>query len=149
MARVNDSERVACTQEEMEGFLDRFFAALPGRGDATRLRVRLPLRGDSALETDVTARIVDLANAGGGHVLSIEWEPADGGPFPRFRGTLTCLAEPDRACTLSLAGEYEPPGGLAGRVFDVPVGAFIARKTARELLERLRASAESELRPRS
>jgi hypothetical protein len=43
---------------------------------------------------------------------------------------------------LTLEGEYEPPLGPAGKVFDVALGRSIARATVRRLLDALRDALE-------
>jgi len=146
MSKVAESTNIQCTLEELESFLDRFFAALPGSGADSVLRVRVPLHGDVAVEKDVVAHIVDLEHGVGAYKLAIEWKPAGDGPYPRFRGTLGATAEGAAGpCTLTMTGEYDPPGGVIGRVFDAPLGALIARVTLRELLARLKTNAEREL----
>jgi hypothetical protein len=70
----------------------------------------------------------------------IHWTPEPGGVYPAFEGEVTVRADEDfRAAILELRGEYQPPLGAAGELFDLTVGKTIARKTARRLLERIGA----------
>ncbi len=74
----------------------------------------------------------------------VRWTPAEGGPYPDFSGTLTLRAgsAPDTSA-LELSGDYVPPLGAAGHVFDAALGSRIASAAARGLLEDLAASAAS------
>ena len=60
--------------------------------------------------------------------LLIVWRPQRPQLFPEFRGALT--VRPDRrGVSLQLTGSYEPPYGIAGKVFDFVAGRVIARST--------------------
>lgn len=65
----------------------------------------------------------------------IRWAPEGGGIYPTFEGMLTVRADDtyERAI-LELKGEYKPPLGSAGAVFDAAVGHRIAGGTAQKLL---------------
>ncbi len=78
--------------------------------------------------------------------LSLHWSPKHGGAFPTFKGSLTLHAEPGGRCFLSLTGDYEPPFGPAGQVFDMALGHRIAQETARELLRRIKDVMEESAR---
>lgn len=67
-------------------------------------------------------------------VWKVCWHPYGGGPYPDFEGTLAIRSRDGGRCTLELDGNYEPPLGQFGRVFDAVLGARIASATARELL---------------
>ena len=67
-------------------------------------------------------------------VWKVCWHPYGGGPYPDFEGTLAIRSRDGGGCTLELDGNYEPPLGQFGRVFDAVLGARIASATARELL---------------
>lgn len=75
--------------------------------------------------------------------IAIRWEPGDGGPFPSLNASLIAWSEtPDRTL-VELRGTYEPPLGVAGRLFDDAVGHRIAQHTARAFLSTLAEGAEA------
>jgi hypothetical protein len=74
--------------------------------------------------------------------MSLRWSPKGGGPFPNFNGFLTLRAEGAGRCAMILEGDYEPPLGLIGEVFDAALGRRIAHATALELLRRLKSAME-------
>ncbi len=77
--------------------------------------------------------------------MNVTWAPKGGGPYPSFAGTLTF--EPAAAQTnLALDGNYEPPGGVAGKAFDAIVGRRIAAAGVRALLEAMKVDLEAEYR---
>jgi hypothetical protein len=66
---------------------------------------------------------------------SVRWDPIGGGTYPQFEGKLAIdIAENGRACALVIEGEYAPPLGAAGQVFDSVLGSRVASITAREFL---------------
>jgi hypothetical protein len=74
---------------------------------------------------------------------AVRWKAEGGGAFPIFDGFLTVAADEDyNSYWLVIEGAYEPPGGLAGKVFDAVLGHRIAVATTRNLLVSLRETAE-------
>jgi hypothetical protein len=74
---------------------------------------------------------------------AVAWESAAGGIFPVFHGTLSIGAGDDYdVFWLVLEGSYQPPGGLAGKVFDAVVGHRAALETAQGLLAEIREDTE-------
>jgi hypothetical protein len=74
---------------------------------------------------------------------AVRWHAENGGVFPVFDGFLTVEADEDyNSYWLVIDGEYEPPGWLAGKVFDAVLGHRIAVATTRNLLVALRETAE-------
>lgn len=74
---------------------------------------------------------------------NVSWIPEGGGPHPNFSGELAVRAhEAHRGAVLEITGEYAPPLGMPGRVFDVATGMKIASSTARTLLEQIASSME-------
>lgn len=68
----------------------------------------------------------------------IHWTPEGGGPYPDFDGELTVRADDSyRNSLLELRGEYVPPLGAVGEVFDFALGSRIAAATARALLQQI------------
>jgi hypothetical protein len=76
---------------------------------------------------------------------SVQWAPAEPGPFPLFAGELHVENDEDYdAFWLVLEGTYEPPLGLAGAAFDAILGSRIAAVCARNLLASIAAAVEAE-----
>lgn len=75
-----------------------------------------------------TARIHDA--------LLLVWKPEHDTAFPDFRGVLTARPE-NRGVSMRLQGSYDPPFGMAGKLFDVIAGNRIAKRTMQRLLDRL------------
>jgi hypothetical protein len=73
-----------------------------------------------------------------GNLTTISWEPAGGGPFPHFKGTIGLVADDScDTCCIMLDGHYDPPLGPIGDAFDAVIGKHIARLTARNLLDEI------------
>jgi hypothetical protein len=77
------------------------------------------------------------------HALLLAWRPQNIRMFPEFRGVLT-IRPHHRGATLIITGEYEPPSGIAGRLFDAALGRTIARRTMDALLGEFRTEIERE-----
>lgn len=111
---------------------------------ALRPPVMLPsLRTAIVLQRDIVVTLKELAERDASLArVRVDWEPAGGGPFPRFHGAIS--AEPsegyDGLC-LVLDGAYEAPAG-GGESFDLAVGHRIALATARSLLGEIRDAVE-------
>lgn len=138
-------ERVArapfsVAHEYAEGFFRQ--AAEEGAEAGVRLRDLVPtlggrLRRPVAVEA---ARHPDQAETGRAHdAIEIRWT-AGTRFFPDFVGTLRLRIASVDETLLTLEGEYRPPFGVLGAVFDALVGRRIARSTMRDLLERLAAA---------
>lgn len=74
--------------------------------------------------------------------LLIAWRPQTAKMFPEFRGVLTVRPK-HQGVSLRLTGQYAPPYGPAGKVFDLFAGRMIARRTMRHLLDELAGEIES------
>ena len=134
---------VRCPLSQAPGYLDRFFAECADANGQIRLTLRAPLQVprmsvELALERSVRICVERGPALGKGRPLYVRWSADAGGPFPTFVGTLEVEADEDYASSrLALAGTYEPPLGLAGKVFDAVLGHHIALATARDLLGRI------------
>ena len=68
--------------------------------------------------------------------LLVQWRSHGLFPVPRFRGLIT--ARPNAPTTeIRIDGEYTPPLGSIGKIFDILVGRYIARRTLERLLDRI------------
>lgn len=76
--------------------------------------------------------------------FSVQWQAESAGTFPVFSGELNVEADEDYdAFVLALNGSYEPPGGIAGKVFDAIVGERLAAETTINLLGAVRDYVET------
>jgi len=99
--------------------------------------------GDLTLSHDVVVRLWPKSGLPGYQRFGIAWEPKGGGPFPSFEGTLTSAQETSEFARLEIDGQYTPPLGPIGSVFDTALGKKIASATAQELLARLKETVET------
>ncbi|HEY5096125.1 MAG TPA: hypothetical protein VII69_13495 [Candidatus Eremiobacteraceae bacterium] len=75
--------------------------------------------------------------------IAVTWRPEEANaPFPTFDGSLSLRAGTPKSCVLFLEGGYEPPFGVAGKVFDAALGHRIADATAIQLLKEIGESIE-------
>ncbi|MGA2393481.1 MAG: hypothetical protein ABSH03_09050 [Candidatus Lustribacter sp.] len=137
MSRVAERALVAAPLPSAARFLDAFIAANSAPG-GTGARVVLHVGGFSepAIVTltpahqkgDMTPR------------FEVHWQSESGSAaFPIFDGQLTVQADQDYdTFALAIDGTYEPPGGLAGKVFDMVVGERLAAETTKNLLATIR-----------
>ena len=88
------------------------------------------------LERSVVARFAPLGQSS--EAYAVAWQPAAGGPFPAFSGTIYVTADESRnESIVTLDGHYHPPLGVAGDVFDVIIGRHIAQASVTDLLQRI------------
>ena len=74
--------------------------------------------------------------------LLVAWRPQTRGMFPDFRGVLTVRPKRE-GVWLRLSGQYEPPYGVFGKVFDLFAGRVIARHTIHNFLGDVAADIEA------
>jgi hypothetical protein len=125
--------------------LEHFLASrVPPQSHTARLQLNVP-NLPVELQRTVATTFERVGPASGWNdTVRVTWHPEGGGPFPDFEGTLKIVPDEDySACWLALDGTYVPPGGIAGRLFDVAVGSRIAHATGRELLEQIKAEVEA------
>jgi hypothetical protein len=131
-------------------FLNTYVRDLGGSdGDAMMpMRYKMTHLAGLTLERDVTVRVDYIPQPGreAAH-LHIAWEP-EARIFPSFKGTLEGEATGEHSCTLSIAGTYDAPGGVAGQLFDAVIGVRIAHGTLEQLLQRFRAAIEDDYKKR-
>jgi len=122
-------------------FVEEFFGA---QKDGADYHLQLVVPGATigvpgmTMEKDVRLRLLRERGPNQTIVFALHWAPENGGPYPEFDGSL--VVEQDETyetCRLRLRGTYEPPLGIAGKVFDVAIGSRIAGATAHKLLERI------------
>lgn len=75
--------------------------------------------------------------------LKVHWRANAKLPVPEMNGLLT--VRPNGPLTeLRMAGRYDPPFGVPGRIFDALIGRFVALRTIRRFLTELRLFIEAE-----
>jgi hypothetical protein len=143
------------TEVQLERYVDCPFSVAEGRiVDYLKLAaaggpeavMRVPLLGASLS----LSKLVDLSfeqgrdetEPGRSHLESaIVWKSGTR-LLPHFSGSIrTRIAAP--GTRLLIAGQYSPPLGLLGGIFDVLIGRHIARATLRDLGNRLARSLEA------
>ena len=107
------------------------------------LTLLAPLSEGREIARGVSAATKRLSsNANYTSSYSITWaagHTSRGIPTPGFDGTMTLRAGEDYdQSELELAGSYEAPGGLAGKLFDDVVGRRIAHATLGSILDGVR-----------
>jgi hypothetical protein len=152
MSRLIAHEHMQIPADVADAYIMKCLTALGSSGELGlpfRLHLRMPtgdfgLAGGVAIEKDVTAYVTyQLDATHRNRIVSIAWQSEDGGPFPKFQGTIETIEDESGPGTiLVLAGAYDPPGGVAGVLFDASIGFWIARATARDLVTQLRDGAE-------
>ncbi len=129
--------------------LERYLASLRGTDGIARLRLRVPIDTIAAplglsigREVRVEARRArDDDNLN--DLIRVAWGPEGKAPFPTFDGTLVVWGEPQKELSyIELDGNYTPPLGAAGQVFDEIIGRSIAESTMREFLKDLKRAIE-------
>jgi hypothetical protein len=141
MTSIDEKELVHAPLASAGGFLEAYFAAHAGpKGDGARVTLHAGESAHTAIVTLTPAhRPEDMTPR-----FRVHWEAEDGGPYPIYDGELSIGADDDYdAFWLVLDGGYEPPGGPAGKVFDVVVGRGIAAAAARGFLAEIRTEIES------
>lgn len=128
--------------------LEQFFASLQGRDGNARIRLRVPTDGVARqVSIDREVRVEAHRTRGEASLddlVLITWKPEGTGVFPTFEGVLIVRASAEgNASSIELDGNYTPPFGAAGQVFDAAIGHRIAQATARELLKDLKRAIES------
>jgi len=154
MAHVKESVVVQWPNGRVPSYLEWYLDQLSGAdGNKATLELRIPgdlvgVPGGVTIGRDVTATFAPVGDELNREEqrLSVRWAPKHGGPFPVFAGALKLSAQPGSHCMLTLEGDYEPPLGLAGDMFDAALGRRIAQATARELLDRIKAVMEANAR---
>lgn len=117
-------------------------------GAAGQLILELPLSavpGGATVEKPVT---VGLALHPDKKRIEIAWAPVETNAFPRFHGTFATTGGNEPPCTLTLSGEYDPPGGAAGAAFDSLLGYRIAQTTIETLLRQIASATDADYRLR-
>jgi hypothetical protein len=142
MTLIHEAMPVECSFDRAPSYLIEYFGSLGAvGGSGATLPLRLPL-SIASIARDVLATVKPQA----GHSLYdnwlVTWAPKVAGPYPSFEGRLDIKPDGPGRCRLELRGNYEPPGGTAGKLFDATLGKHIAASTMHELLGTLKGVIE-------
>ena len=142
MTSIVEKELVHAPLASADRLLQAFFAAHPAPDGSG---ARIVLHAGEASEPAIVSlermrRPEDMTPR-----YAIHWEAERTGPYPGFDGELSVEADVDyNAFWFVLDGSYEPPGGVAGKLFDAAIGRRIAESTARGLLSEMRVETEAD-----
>jgi hypothetical protein len=136
MSTIHQRRYLNCPYHRAKELLGDAVQAAATSGDAQLLRLELPIAPDAAVGKTVNVRFSrERDPMHFDQPWGVHWEPAGGGLYPTFDGTLTVRADENyESSLLELRGRYDPPLGLVGEAFDAIAGSRIAAATARELL---------------
>lgn len=140
MSHISERELVRAPLASADRLLTAFMDANPApHGEGARVVLHAAEVSEPAIVTLTKAhRPADMTPR-----FAVHWQAEGGGHFPIFDGFLTVAADEDyNSYYLVIEGDYEPPGGLAGKMFDAVIGNRIAVATTRNLLISLRDTAE-------
>ncbi|MGA8576669.1 MAG: hypothetical protein WB609_13415 [Candidatus Cybelea sp.] len=151
MPHLRDRTSVRGTVTETEVRLESYFASRRGLDGIARFRLRVPVNGTSqGLFLDREVRIEawrDRDDQNLNDRILVRWTPEGSVVFPKFAGTLVVWGKGDRELSfIELDGDYKPPLGAAGELFDEAIGHRIAQSTGRELLKDLKRGIEAQSR---
>lgn len=141
MTEIVEKEPVAAPLASAHDLIAAFFSTHPApNGDGARVILHAGDVAQSAIiRLESAHRPADMTPR-----YRVHWEPEAGGPYPVYDGELRIGADEDyNAFWLILEGSYEPPGGVAGQVFDNVIGHRIAAAVARNLLTEMRTEIEA------
>lgn len=147
MPHIAEATLVAARPEQARELLLAYLTKLPGgkEGQATLHLVAGAKPQGLHLEHDVDARFAPVEDPRGLEFrLALSWKPTDTTLLPEFEGVMRFQYDEEYGRTwLSIEGDYVPPLGAAGKVFDALAGQRIARTTLRALLDDCRTIVES------
>ena len=141
MTAIAERELVRAPLASANAFVQEYVAAHRApKGNGARIILQAGEVAQAALITvDPAHRPEDMTPR-----YKVRWEAEAGGPYPVFDGELTIGSDVDyNAFWLVLDGDYAPPGGIAGQVFDAVIGRRIATACARGLLAEMRGDIEA------
>jgi hypothetical protein len=137
MTTIDEQLQVQCPYVRAKQYLHESVepAAQSGLPERVRLAASVPATN---VELSKHVRVEYSAGTDPMHFdepWKLRWTPENGGIYPAFQGELTVRADESyRRAILELKGDYVPPAGAVGRVFDVAFGKSIARETAQNVL---------------
>lgn len=138
MSSITGSVYLHCPVDRVIAYLREGFAAIASTGPRRQeLHTHVPGTGIDFSKA-VLISCTPMNDDEGGPWL-VTWEPEPGGVYPTFEGMLSARAHDKDSSVLELDGNYTPPFGGAGAVFDKLLGHRLASDTAQEFLMELAA----------
>jgi hypothetical protein len=150
VTHLRDHTAVCGSVSETQVRLESYLAAQRGGNGVARFRLRVPLDGPAhGISLDREVRIEawrDRDDQNLNDLIRIRWTPEGTVVFPRFSGTLVVWGDENPEVSyIELDGEYKPPLGATGQLFDEVIGHRLAEATAREFLRDVKDGIESQL----
>ncbi|HET6895816.1 MAG TPA: hypothetical protein VFH72_10590 [Candidatus Baltobacteraceae bacterium] len=140
MTTIKESLHLACPYVRAREYLRESLENPAQSGMPQTLRLTGSLPGTN-IELEKGVRVTYAHGSDPMHFdqpWTVRWTPESGGLYPAFSGMLTVRADEDyTASILELEGEYAPPMGTTGRLFDKALGRRIAGETMQTLLHRI------------
>jgi hypothetical protein len=143
MTHATENTTVDCAFTEATSHLNDFLDSLGARQpDGAVIPLSVPV-ADASVVRDIVAKLTDTKTVGRLAIAGITWSAKGGGPYPVFTGTLTLGEASALTSTLTVAGDYAPPGGVVGAAFDAVLGRRMATASLKALLATLKAAIET------
>ena len=146
MTHLLESRVIQCPYNLARAYLDELIAPRAASGEASTMTLT-----GHALPFEVSQNVTVTFEAATDpkhfeHPWRIRWTPPSAA-YPDFDGELWVRADETYAIArLEITGDYRPPGGMAGALFDRVAGKRIASATAQTLLEKLGSDMEARYR---
>ena len=105
-------------------------------------RLGLPAVGKFSRQASVTLGEA-RSRQDGATIIPIVWRDARSSNFPEFKGYIEVIALASDRSQIAVVGDYVPPMGPLGAIFDASIGKHIAQVTVEELLDHLRTALET------
>jgi uncharacterized membrane protein len=127
--------------EDVPHLAVRYLESFPSNESGSHFTLRAWF-GNVLVEREVMLKAVPIKTEPRFAVLEVSWRPVSG-PYPTFKGNLFALRGDSGSCRLEIEGNYAPPGGIAGAVFDAILGHRIAAESIHDLLLRFKFAFET------
>lgn len=144
MSTISQSIHTRCPYGRAKDFLREKIAPLAAAGSEVTRTLRVPV-GEHDLTATVEMRYrFSVDPMGFDEPWIVTWTPRERALYPSFTGTLSVRADESwETSMLEIKGEYQPPFGIPGQIFDAAIGKRIAAATARVLLEEIRRNIDA------
>jgi hypothetical protein len=149
MRHLTVSVPVRAPSEFTIAYVTTYFEAPAYRDEAGGQSIVFPLpKAAGGASVEKMVRVALKVHRHRERLVEISWDPIDSELFPRFHGSFKTNQGEKTSCVLTLEGEYSPPGGPVGAVFDAVAGSHIARASLESLAQRVGTAAEDDYRLR-